>query len=76
MRWSGHRLYASATLALDADLSLAESESIIDHVRHHLLHDLPHLYDAQIAAVPCHQANPIFWQETGHHYAIDAIPHG
>jgi cation diffusion facilitator family transporter len=75
MRWSGHRLYASAMLALDSGLSLSESEAITDHVRHHLLHDLPHLYDVQIAAVPCHAAKPIFWQETGHHHAIESTPH-
>lgn len=52
MRWIGHRLNANLIVALDEGLDLIASGQITDHIRHHLLHDIPHLDDVVIAAVP------------------------
>ncbi len=69
MRWVGHQLHASTVLALDEHLALSASEEITDHIRHHLLHELPHLYDVLISVVPWKGAKPAFREETGHHYS-------
>jgi cation diffusion facilitator family transporter len=66
LRWSGHRLYAEATLALDPALSIAQSEAITDHISHHLYHTLPTLAEATIATVPW---NTMSGQESAHHRA-------
>jgi cation diffusion facilitator family transporter len=64
MRWSGHRLYAEATLGLDPDLTIVQGEAITDHIAHHLYHALPTLADATIAAVPWQRQSR---QESAHH---------
>jgi cation diffusion facilitator family transporter len=64
MRWSGHRLYAEATLAIDPDLTIAQGEALTDHIAHHLYHALPTLADATIAAVPWQRG---YGQESAHH---------
>ncbi len=66
MRWLGHRLYAEATLALDPDLTIAQSEAITDHISHHLYHALPTLAEATIATVPWQRQ---YGQEAAHHRA-------
>lgn len=67
MRWVGHQLHASATLALDENLDLSASERITDHIRHHLLHEIPHLYDGLISVVPWRGVGAVYGEETGHH---------
>ncbi|MBI5667898.1 MAG: cation transporter [Chloroflexi bacterium] len=67
LRWLGHELYAEMVLELDANLSLLESEAILDHVRHHLYHDLPHLSKATLSALPWHPDQRIHSQESEHH---------
>lgn len=69
LRWLGHELYAEIVLELDANLSLMESEAIIDHVRHHLYHDLPRLSKATLSALPWHPDRRIHSQESEHHRA-------
>lgn len=66
MRWLGHRIYAEMTLALDPNLSIAQSEAITDHISHHLYHALPTLAEATIAAVPWERG---YGQESAHHRA-------
>lgn len=69
LRWLGHELYAEIVLELDARLSLIESEAIIDHVRHHLYHDLPRLSKATLSALPWHPDQRIHSLESEHHRA-------
>jgi cation diffusion facilitator family transporter len=67
LRWLGHELYAEIVLELDSRLSLIESETILDHVRHHLYHDLPRLSKATLSALPYNPEQPIHSQESEHH---------
>jgi cation diffusion facilitator family transporter len=67
MRWLGHRLHAEIVLALDADLTTAQSEAITDHLSHHLYHAMPTLSEATIAVIPAGMA---FWRESAHHRAM------
>jgi cation diffusion facilitator family transporter len=67
MRWMGHRLHANIIVALDGSFDLEEAEKIADHIRHHLLHDLPHLNDVMIAAVPWREGQVTGWAESVHH---------
>ncbi|MFN8418853.1 MAG: cation diffusion facilitator family transporter [Anaerolineae bacterium] len=69
MRWIGHRLHADVMVALDDQLPLAAAEGLTDHLRHHLLHEIPHLSDVLIAAVPWKGSDAVYWQETQHHFA-------
>lgn len=71
MRWVGHRLHASVLLALDENLALSASEEITDHIRHHLLHELPNLYDVLISVVPWKGTGPVFREETSHHHSYE-----
>ncbi len=64
MRWLGHRLYAEIVLAVDQQLTTAQSEAITDHIGHHLYHLFPALANATIAVVPSGAA---FGGETNHH---------
>lgn len=69
LRWLGHQLYAEIVVELDAQLSLVDSEAIIDHLRHHLHHQLPRLSKATISALPWHPTQSIHGQESQHHRA-------
>ena len=73
MRWLGHRLYAEATLALDASLTVAQGEAIADHITHHLYHALPALAGAAIAAVPWDASTLVHGQESAHHRATGQL---
>lgn len=70
LRWLGHDLYAEIVLELDSRLSLIESETILDHVRHHLYHDLPRLSKATLSALPYNSDQPIHSQESKHHRVV------
>lgn len=68
MRWLGHRLYAEIVLSIDASLTVAEGESITDHLRHELYHALPNMAEVSINVVPYHANAPTqFFQESAHH---------
>jgi cation diffusion facilitator family transporter len=43
MRWVGHRLHADIEIALEPDLTVAQSQEIVHHLRHELTHHLPNL---------------------------------
>ena len=70
MRWVGHRLYANAIVALDDKVTLSQAEAISDHIEHHLLHDIPHIYDVQLSTVPAKADGVVIQQESGHHHAV------
>lgn len=67
MRWVGHRLHANIIIALNANFGLEEAQRIADNIRHHLLHDIPHLHDVVIASVPWREGAVSGWQESMHH---------
>lgn len=67
LRWLGHDLYAEIVLELESRLTLIESEAILDHVRHHLYHDLPRLSKATLSALPWNPDQRIYSQESEHH---------
>lgn len=69
LRWLGHDLYAEIVLELDSHLSLIESEAVLDHVRHHLYHDLPRLSKATLSALPWNPDQRIYSRESEHHRA-------
>jgi cation diffusion facilitator family transporter len=69
MRWLGHQLYVELLLALDDTLTIAESEAIIDHIKHHLYHTLPNFARATISVVPFNQSGG---HETEHHRQLQA----
>jgi cation diffusion facilitator family transporter len=65
VRWLGHTMYAEVVIALDPQLSLVESETFAEHIRHHLYHILPRLAEVTLSTVP--SATTI--GETAHHHA-------
>lgn len=67
MRWVGHRLHADIIAALDEKLTLSECDKLTDHVRHHLLHELPYLSEALISVVPWNEETLSYWEESRHH---------
>jgi cation diffusion facilitator family transporter len=52
MRWMGHRLYADIGIAVDPNLTTAESHHIAEHLRHDLYHALPHLAEIVVHVDP------------------------
>ena len=52
MRWMGHRIYADLCIAVDPDLSTAESHHIAEHLRHDLFHAVPYLAEAVVHVDP------------------------
>lgn len=67
MRYLGHRLYADVLVAVDSSLSVLETETITDHVRHELYHVLPNLADAMVGVVAWHPERQQYHQESAHH---------
>ncbi len=49
MRWVGHQLHAEAVIVVDGGLTTSESETLTDHLGHHLHHALDNLAEATIA---------------------------
>lgn len=56
VRWLGHRLHADLNIAVQPDLSVAESHAIAVEARHQLMHHLPQLANAVIHIDPLQQA--------------------
>lgn len=52
MRWMGHRLHADIGIAVDPDLTTADSHQIAEHLRHDLFHALPNLAEAVVHVDP------------------------
>ena len=71
MRWMGHRIYADLCIAVDPNLSTAESHHIAEHLRHDLFHAVPYLAEAVV------HVDPWSPEPQGHHeltYHHDPIP--
>lgn len=67
MRWMGHRLHAEVTIAVDADLTTAQSHQIAEDVRHRLFHAIPKLSEVLVHVEPWSAAGDTFHSDTHHH---------
>lgn len=67
MRWLGHRLYVEAVLALDASLTMADADGIVDGVSHDLYHAIPNLGETTIEIVP--------WRAAGYEARSESRTH-
>ncbi len=67
MRWMGHRLHAEATIAVDGNLSTAESHHIAEHVRHDLFHAVPYLSEVVVHVDPYAATPDAYHEHTVHH---------
>ena len=65
-RWLGHRLIADLAITVDGELPVRDGHALAEEVRHQLLHEVPHLDDANVHVDPT-GADP--HQLTGHHRA-------
>lgn len=52
MRWMGHRLHAEAHIAVEPQLTTAESHEIAEEVRHELFHQVPNLAEIVVHVEP------------------------
>jgi len=52
VRWLGHRLVADLTISVTADQTVRDGHATAEAVRHHLLHQIPHLAGAHIHVDP------------------------
>ena len=66
-RWIGHRLHTEVHVEVDCDLTVAQSHTIAEQVRHALFHELPALNNAIVHLEPCGHANRDHHAITAHH---------
>jgi divalent metal cation (Fe/Co/Zn/Cd) transporter len=52
MRWLGHQFRCEVSLLVDAGLPLSTAYKHVEHLRHHLKHELPNLGDVTVQLVP------------------------
>jgi cation diffusion facilitator family transporter len=74
LRWVGHRLDANVTIAVDADLTVAQGHGIGEHVRHQLHHELRGLDRAIVHVDPRDGDQHDFHALTRHHEGDAADP--
>jgi cation diffusion facilitator family transporter len=68
MRYIGHHLFVEALLAVDPALTVAESETLTDHISHELYHVLTNMADVTIGIVPWSgDTQKPLWKESAHH---------
>jgi len=71
MRWVGHRLHAELVIAVDHELTTAQSHEIAEDLRHELFHQFPTMSDVLIHVDPWPEFPDKFHKLTLGH---DAIP--
>jgi divalent metal cation (Fe/Co/Zn/Cd) transporter len=71
MRWMGHRLHAEAHIAVDADLTTAQSHHVAELLRHDLFRALPKLSEVVVHTDPWPEMPEEYHRLTG---AYEAIP--
>ncbi len=52
MRWMGHRLHAEVVVAVDPELTTAQSHHISEHIRHELFHHIAYLSEVVVHVDP------------------------
>jgi len=67
MRWMGHRLHADIGIAVDPELTTAESHHIAEHLRHDLFHALPYLSEVLVHVDPWSTQAEAYHDLTLHH---------
>lgn len=67
VRWIGHTLQAEVAVTVDEDLSVRQSHTIIEEVRHALWHAHPRLRMITVHAEPCGHGETDAHAVTAHH---------
>jgi cation diffusion facilitator family transporter len=67
MRWMGNRLHAEVHIAVDPQLTTAESHAIAEEVRHTLFHNVARLAEVVVHVEPWSIDGDSYHQETTHH---------
>ncbi len=67
MRWIGHRLHAEVHIAVDPQLTTAESHKIAEELRHSLFHRIVNLSEVVVHIDPWSEELERFHQLTTHH---------
>lgn len=70
MRWMGHRLHADICVAVDPDLTTAESHHIVEHLRHDLFHAVRYLSDVIVHVDPYMDGTEPYHELTMHHEQV------
>jgi cation diffusion facilitator family transporter len=73
MRWLGHRLHADMGIAVDPELTTAESHHIAEHLRHDLYHALPFLSEIMVHVDPWSALPEEHHELTAHHEAKSVV---
>ncbi len=74
MRWIGHQLHTEACIAVEPELSTAQSHEIAEELRHRLFHAIPNLAEVMVHIEPWSEQPEMFHQLTLHHEAIPTHP--
>lgn len=51
-RWAGRSLYVSLTVAVDANMTIADAHDVGEHLHHQILHDLPGVAQVDVHVDP------------------------
>lgn len=70
MRWMGHRLHAEVYIAVDPNLTTAESHQIAEKLRHELFHKISNLAEVIVHVDPWSRQPDQFHQLTAHHEPV------
>jgi len=73
MRWIGHRLHAEVHIAVNPQLTTAESHRIAEELRHSLFHRLTNLSEVIVHIDPWSEAPEQFHQLTTHHEPVPKL---
>ena len=73
MRWMGHRLSAEVTIAVDAQLTTAQSHQITEELRHDLFHEILNLAEVIVHVDPWTAQIDKAHQLTSHHEPVPQL---
>ncbi len=74
MRWIGHQLHAETCIAVDPQLSTAQSHEIAEELRHSLFHAISNLSEIVVHVEPWAERGDVFHQLTRHHESPPTQP--
>jgi cation diffusion facilitator family transporter len=67
LRWLGHELHAEVTIAVEANLTIAQGHEIAEAVRHGLFHEFANLSEIIVHVDPWSPGKDTFHEATAHH---------
>jgi cation diffusion facilitator family transporter len=67
LRWLGHQLHAEVTIAVEANLTIAQGHEIAEKVRHGLFHEFANLSEIIVHVDPWSPGEDSFHETTAHH---------